>query len=112
MPSLFSTLPKSRSQSSVMSEIRELKSLAREFYSAALEDKLKIENTPFDWLVNNVEFEFFHSDEDVYGEVQPSTNIPIKDKDFIYLPGKMRGRKFSQNSSFVRGCVRLSRSKS
>lgn len=110
-PTLFSAIPKSSAQQSVMTEIRELKALVNEFIAAAFDRHLKVENTPIEWLVNHVDFEFFHSDDDLYKKIESSENMPILDKDLIYLPGKMRGRKFAYNSSFVRGCVRLTQAK-
>ena len=107
MPTLLDSLPKARSQQSLMTEIRELKTLMEHFLEDALDGLLKIEGTPVEWLVNNVSFDFFHSDQDGYDEIQSSSLLSDEDPSFMKYYDTDKTRKFAEACSFVRGCVRL-----
>lgn len=92
----------------LLSEIRELKIALEFFFSAALDGKLKVEDTPIEWLVKNVDVDFFHPDVDRNDEIQNAKYLPSKDKNLIDIPGAKQGRKFAYSCSFVVGCIRLS----
>jgi hypothetical protein len=73
----------------------------------ALEGLLKIEGTPVEWLVKNVAFDFFHSDQDGYDEILSSTLLSQEDPSFLKYYEQDKNRTFPDTCAFVRGCVRL-----
>lgn len=107
VPTLLDSVPKARSQQSLMTELRELKTLVEHFLEDALDGLLKIEGTPVEWLVNNVSFDFFHSDQDGYDEILSSNLLSEEDPSFLKYYDTDKNRKFPETCSFVRGCVRL-----
>ncbi len=107
VPTLLDSVPKARSQQSLMTELRELKILVEHFLEDAAEGLLKIQGTPVEWLVNHVNFDFFHSDQDGYDEILSSTTLSEEDPSFLKYYGNDKKRTFPDTCSFVRGCVRL-----
>ncbi|NCX94623.1 MAG: hypothetical protein EBX40_08100, partial [Gammaproteobacteria bacterium] len=83
VPTLLDSVPKARSQVSLMVELRELKDLVHAFIQDARSGKLSIAGTPVEWLVHKVKFDFFHSDVDQYGEIRKSADLPIEDPSFM-----------------------------
>lgn len=108
-PTVMESSPKARSPVSLMTEIRELKALVEVFLEDALEGHLPIAGTPIDWLVNNVNFDFFHSEKDAYDEIRSSADMPKEDPSLMKYYDVDKKRKFAESCSFVRGCVRLSK---
>jgi hypothetical protein len=107
-PTVMDSSPKARSPVSLMTEIREIKALVELFIDDALSGNLPIaKGSPIDWLVNHVDFDFFHSDEDAYGEISTSSNMPKEDSSLVKYYDVDKRRKFAESCSFVRGCVRL-----
>jgi hypothetical protein len=107
VPTLLDSVPKARSQQSLMTELRDLKTLVQHFLDDALEGLLKIEGTPVEWLVKNVAFDFFHSDQDGYDEILSSTLLSQEDPSFLKYYEQDKNRTFPDTCAFVRGCVRL-----
>ncbi len=105
-PSLL-TYTKSASHSrSAMKDLQDIKYLLD-----ALLDRLKNDMPPTYKLVNNLNFEYFHTEIDQYGDIIPSKDISIEDSRFIHC-GNDKGDTlpFSDSASFLRGCIRISRS--
>lgn len=109
MPTLLESLPQTRLQSKIISEIRELKMLIDNFFKEALDGVLKIDNSRIEWLINNVEYDFFHSEKDIYGEIRLASEMPKEDPALVYTMNKYKNKTFSEAAPFMRGCVRISR---
>lgn len=92
----------------ILSELRELKTITEIFINTTLKGSLLAEETPLDWLVKNVAFDFFHPDATKHDSITNSKYMPTQDKNLIEVRGAKRGRKFSSACSFVTGCIRLS----
>ena len=92
----------------ILTELRELQNIVEIFIATTLKGILLTEETPIDWLVKNVEFDFFHPDATSSDTITNSKYMPSKDKNLIEVPGAKRGRKFSNACSFATGCIQLS----
>ncbi len=111
VPSFFDLLPRVKNQFSLMYELRELKSLTEVFIAQAMSGKLNINQTPIKRLVDNVAFDFFHSNQDIYGEIQRTSEMARSDARLLELSKCIHRSKkgvFAENGPFVRACVRLS----
>lgn len=69
-------------------------------------------NTPIEYCLEHVKFDFFHSDADAsHPTIRPSKEMPLEDKRLVQciVPGREdEVFEFSEVSPFVRGCVRFS----
>ena len=95
------------SQTKIIAETRKIKNLMNIFYDEAISGSLKIEHSSIEWLINNVKFDYFHTDEDSFGEIRLSGDMPKEDPSLLFTPMKTKNSIFTESSSFVRGCVRL-----
>lgn len=106
-PTCFETLPKNRARNCLIDDLRELKDLMDHFISEAKKGTLKIANTPFENVINNLHFDYIHSDKDVYGKLILSDNIAQIDTHFTESSTAKDPRKFALSSPFLRGCVAI-----
>lgn len=105
-PTFLETVPKSRKIYSVRNELSRLISLTDNFFSLSLNKKLS-------WLeipgLADIQFDYFHSESDVNLGIESSSEIPLEDTQFLYLPKGYKQREFCERSTFARGCIRISR---
>ncbi len=98
---------KSRRLSSAMEELREIRHIMRSVQAEILSGKLNMGNTPLYELANVVDFQYYHSDKDQFGEISSSKNLPEHDPAIQSQLAKFPGRVFPETSPFVRGCIRI-----
>lgn len=97
MPTQLEHAPKVKKSSTIISDIRELKML-------------------MNVLINSMSdsydhYDFFHNEEDQFGEIQPVGNMPITDPRLMMYPVPYGERRFPDNSAFLRGCIKISKVK-
>lgn len=56
----------------------------------------------------NIQYEFFHSEDDLFGDIRPSTKIVNEDKNFTVFANGYGDLEFANNSPFFRGCIKIS----
>lgn len=78
---------------SIMGDLRELKQLIGILQNLTL-DKM-------------IEYHFFHSDKDAFGEIRQASDIPLEDRRFDAYFKKYQESWFCDNSHFWRGCIRI-----
>jgi len=108
-PTLFESLPKAKTTGSLLSDLRSLKSLLEHFIEEALDGNLKIENTPLQIIIDNINYDFFHSEQDTYGEIRPTKEMPQEDESLFKIPHINKDMPFAESSPFTRGCIRISK---
>jgi hypothetical protein len=109
-PTLLQSTPRTRKVTSVIDNIREENDLLNHFLSNNNDDwsKSKIANISFCEILNNLTFEYFHSNMFAYGNlIRPTTEMPEKDPSLMYNPNNKKNRVFATNSTFLRGCVKI-----
>ncbi|MFN7098073.1 MAG: hypothetical protein ACK4PR_11040 [Gammaproteobacteria bacterium] len=107
-PTCFETLPKNRVRNCLIDDLRELKDLMDHFIFEAKRGTLRIANTPFEDVINNLHFDYIHSDKDVYNKIMLSDHISEIDSNFKLPPSSTHDeRKFALSSPFLRGCVAI-----
>jgi len=109
LPSYFETIPKPRSSKSTLEDLREIKRLIDTFVEVTHKGKIKgINNTPVEYCLNHVRFDYFHSDVEDDDEIRPTKEIPQDDPRMIFSMSP-ENNQFSTVSPFTRGCIRLSK---
>ena len=92
---------------SALSDLYDVKALMGKYAHSLLSGKLNIDHTPLADINRLVKFDYFHSDNDgKYRDIQSTEKIPKEDVNFSKIRG-METAAFPTQSTFVRGCVRL-----
>lgn len=106
-PTLISGTPCIRKALNILSEMRDIRKMmlmlqrVLESYEERIYESIK-----------NVQFEYFHSDPDRFGEIKRSQDIADTDPIIsALLKTRFKGKKFPSYGPFFRGCVRISKAK-
>lgn len=94
LATLLDSAPNPKASSCIMADLRELKMLMdvmMNYYSES-----------------PASYEFFHAEEDRFGDISNTINMPKYDEKLLIYPPQYGERKFPHNSAFLRGCVRIS----
>jgi len=95
LPTVLNFVPRLRKQiPNIMNELREIKLLM-----SILEETLE--------GLQHTKFEYFHSGDDHFGEILPTHALPSTDPHLMHYPKEFGERNFPYNSSFLRGCIRI-----
>lgn len=106
-PSALSFSPKSRRLSSTLFEMRELQHIVNIFISELVKDSNIFVDTVISGIAKNVEFDFFHNQDDVHKLIKDSEKITEIDNRFSIAKTKIsaEGANFASDAPFVRGCI-------
>jgi len=108
-PTLLNSSRKMKTKNSNVDDIRDLKEMITLLQSISFENNLEIDGINIKQLINSTHFEFFHCPTCAYGsEIRPATEMPVSDADLLYS-STSDNKRFADNGSFVRGCVRISK---
>lgn len=102
---------KNRTRTSLITDLYEVMSLLSKYVSELASGKLNIKSTPLDQLIKSVSYEFFHNNVENYRGMIESYEMPKEDNTFLEILDVCRGKKFPEMSTFVKGCVRITRKK-
>jgi hypothetical protein len=97
LPTLVEGIPPLEKKANrIMVDLREIKLLIDTFKerSSYLEQHHKFKN---------INFNYYHTEKDMYGEIQASQDIATEDSRFLY-----KGLPFCLHSHFWRGCIKIS----
>jgi hypothetical protein len=106
-PTSLEFSPKSRSLASAMENLREIKYVLEAVLQEILAGKIPLDDTLLYRLLQNIKFDYFHSDADPYQDICLSSTIPDEDIAIANALKQFPDRKFADTASFVRGCVRM-----
>jgi len=106
LPTITRFSPRSREESSKLSDLYEIKSLMGKYLTDLSNIDLNLNETLIYDLPSKVQYDFFHTETQVYRGIQSSAEIPFQDPSFATIP--YGGNKpFASNAIFVNGCVRI-----
>jgi len=110
-PSTFVFSPRSRKTSSTLLELRELEHITRIFSKELEKDSGMCGDTILNKLTKNVDFHYFHNEQDRHHVIKPTTEMIHLDNKFsaIDLKYKMHDAKFASDAPFLRGCIGIRR---
>ncbi|MBP6104764.1 MAG: hypothetical protein KA508_06900 [Gammaproteobacteria bacterium] len=97
VPTLFHGSTTMDRASSLMVEVRMIKLIMDSL-------KKKLADHP---IVQHTHFEYFHTEKDLYHDIQLSDMIPEQDPNFKQGIDPLSGRSFCASSAFWRGCIRI-----
>jgi len=104
-PTLLDLVPKIKTFSSAVDDMRNLKILMEYFIEESSNGSLKY---PDAVSFNDVNISYFHSEMHTYGGILPTSELPKNDPNLMYMPGDKGQRTFADTGSFFRCCLRLS----
>lgn len=107
-PSTLAFSPKSRKESRVIIELRELKHITTKFLDDLKKENSVCSNTLAYKIINSIELDFFHNKNDMHDEILLSSNLTEKDNALQRNLVNKNVLPFADSGSFVRGCVRIS----
>lgn len=106
-PTTISFSPKSRSLSTTLFEIRELKHIVDVFASELSKDSSMLSNTIISEAAKKISFNYFHNNIDRHNLIQQSKNLIRYDDRFNskHAFKVYSGAEFACDAPFVRGCI-------
>lgn len=107
-PMLTETTQIMRKVATKLEDLRELRQLFNLFVAEIKNFNHMVNATPLERFINQVAFEFYHSDRDRFGEISSCTQLPEQDSLLAQELARFPGRKLSERAQFLRGCVRIS----
>lgn len=100
---------KSSERVSTITETHLVHSLMKKFLLEIRENKLKMSETPLEFLSEGVCFDYFHNDVSEYRDLRDGCQIPHEDDNFSKAAALYSDLPFPKNSSFFNGCVRITK---
>lgn len=106
-PTLLESVPKIKTFSSAVDDMRNFKVLMEYFSEEIVNNKLRFENLHLIETLKNIKFEYFHSEMHTYGGIHPASQLVNDDKNLCFVPPGHEPKKFSDRGSFFRCCLRM-----
>lgn len=108
-PSTTVFSPRSRKNTSTLSELRELAHLIDIFMQELASECEKGLDSILYQFTNHASFRYFHNEEDLHRTIYPSTEITHFDNRFYSDPinNLLPTAKFAADGTFVRGCISI-----
>lgn len=93
MPTLLEWAPQGHIVRTIMSELRDIKTLMDLF----------IDTTKSKGLI----YDYFHNEKDQFQEIKPTSQLAQDDPNLLYPKKYKNNQKFCENSQFFKGCIRI-----
>lgn len=102
-PTVLGGSPFKKSSRTIMLDLRDIKQLIDTIKKFSKKNRMLSNG-----LIDNINFDYFHVENDVYGEIKSSKIIPTEDSSFLNdLKYFKEERQFCDTSLFWRGCLRI-----
>ncbi len=106
VPTLFDFSPKSRKAANKINDLREVKHIQTAIKKFIQENKESLENTPVYDVATKVRYNYYHSENDIFHEVENTNNLIELDEN-MKRSMQTYGKPICTSSPFLRGCVRI-----
>jgi len=106
-PTTLEFSPKSRSLSSNMVDLHEIKYIMDKYVDAVLDGTLPLENAAFKYFAERIKFYYYHTGQDTQDNVEQSQKILKRDNDIHLQMKSFPDRVFPENSPFFKGCISI-----
>lgn len=107
-PTTLAFSPRARKLPNTLFDLAELKHILAVFEDEVVNRHTHLDNTVIKDVVEKVDFNFYHNKVDTHQEIELSHLIPARDTQFLSCVSAVRDDlAFSDNGSFVRGCVQM-----
>lgn len=101
--------PHSRSRTSYISDLHEIRSLLLRNAQELLSDKFNVNDTPFHDLFKMAKYDYFHNNVELHSGMRNSGEMSGEDKNFLTTLDGVIHENFPDMSAFVKGCIRISK---
>jgi hypothetical protein len=108
-PTKMAFAPKSRQESRMIQDMRELKDITMKFLDVLKDDAAGCKNTIAYNVLNSIDINFYHSKPDVQEELLLSTELPDRDPLLCKNMVNDTNLPFADSGAFIRGCVQISK---
>jgi len=105
-PCVLVTEKKVSSRDNLIVEVREIRKAMLEFIKEIKEGVLRVEDTPF-YHLQEINFDFYHSDMDIYNEFYPSREIFSGDKRVEDLLDACSNKEIPFRNDLLRSCIKI-----
>lgn len=85
-PTLLDSIPKIKTFSSAVDDMRNFKTLLEYFVEESLNNSFKFGNHGLRETLRQIKFDYFHSEMHTYGGIQSSAILPEEDSNLLYVP--------------------------
>jgi hypothetical protein len=106
-PTLLDSIPKIKTFSSAIDDMRNFKALMECFIEETAENSFNFGVTTPQEMLSQIKFDYFHSEMHTYGGIESSDLLPLDDPNLLYMPGENNGKQFASKGSFFRCCLRI-----
>lgn len=106
-PTTLEFSPKSRSLSSNMVDLHEIRYIIDKYLDAVLDGSLPLENASFKYFAEHVKFHYYHTEKDTHGDVDTSEQILQRNGLMQAEMARFKGRALPESAPFFRGCISL-----
>jgi|GEM_PF-455519 len=103
-PTMLEGTPAIRHAPSIISEIRDIKTLMQTF-----EQILKKHSTLTYEIIKGIQFDYFHTEEDRFGQIENSKYLADQDPYIMTCLKRFKDKIFPYQGPFFRGCIRVSK---
>lgn len=104
-PTTYEFSPKSRSQATILSNIRELAHISQSILYYISNEMHQYANTALVKILSNCTLRYYHSSEKNYAEVRHTMDLLNDDASLQEF--KLTEKEFCYNGTFIRGCVKI-----
>ncbi len=99
--------PHSRSRSSYVSDLHEIRSLLMRYQQEFISDRFNIGGTPYYDVFQLAKFDYFHNNVELHMGIRNSGEMPLEDKHLLSTVDGIVHKEFPDMCSFVKGCIRV-----
>lgn len=92
---------------SFITDLYEIKSLVNKYLLGLAADQADVKYSPLYRLNNTTKFDYFHANSNEQGDIKESKEIAEDDHRFLTIIKHTKGKKFPENATFIKCCVRL-----
>lgn len=101
--------PKSSKHSSLLTDLNDLRSTIETYLDALHSGHYHIEQTPLHLAIQQVKFDFFHTNVGLYDKIRETTSLPVEDPNLLTTLVDVEAEEFPAAAAFFKGCIRLSK---
>lgn len=101
--------PKSSKHSSLLTDLNDLRAMIEKYLEALRSNQYNIEQTPLYAAIQQVKFDFFHTNVGLYEGIRDTMQLPQEDINLTTALIDAQAKEFPAAAAFLKGCIRLSK---
>jgi len=105
-PTTFSFSPKARKLATKLVNLTKIRYLLNKYLAEVNTGKFRLENTPIGEIPSTINYDFFHNEKIISDDIRNTRFLFEEDPSF--KNNIIKNKEFATNSSFLRGCIRIS----